>query len=129
MIASQTSKRREKRERDTARFADTFFALTGFRPVAAYKELLPPDFLARSVPSPSELVSRFGDRLHTRTSNALRQQDPGLSQRQDWTYDSLLELRGFGMFCLLDVMQALHESNSTQTPAPLAAPATPKQGP
>jgi hypothetical protein len=126
MIAPRAISRREQRARDTARFAEAFFALTGFRPVGAYREFLPPDFLARSIPSPGELVARFGDRLHTRTSNALRQQDPGLPQRQDWTYGSLLELRGFGMFCLLDVMQALHQSGSELEP--VSAPATPRRG-
>ena len=112
--------RHEKRARDTARFAEAFFALTGFRPVAAYREFLPPEFLARSIPSPAELVERFGDRLHTRTSNALRQQDPGPAHRGDWTYGSLLELRGFGVFCLLDVMQVLRDSGVVLDPVRVA---------
>ena len=112
MIAANVVNRREKRARDTARFAEAFFALTGFRPVAAYREFLPPEFLARSVPSPGELATRFGDRLHTRTSNALRQQDPGPANREGWTYDRLLKLRGFGVFCLLDVMQVLRDSGA-----------------
>jgi len=128
MIAPKATNRREQRARDTARFAEAFFALTGFRPVAAYREFLPPDFLARSIPSPAELVARFGDRLHTRTSNALRQLDPGPAHSEAWTYGSLLELRGFGMFCLLDVMQALHASGGAIAPAPLSHPATPKPG-
>ena len=110
MIDTIAAKRRERRARDTAYFAEEFFALTGFRPVAAYREYLPSGFLARSVPSPGELVARFGDRLHTRTSNALRQQDPGPGRGEGWTYGSLLDLRGFGVFCLLDIMQALHDS-------------------
>ena len=123
-MTPKASQRREQRARDTARFAEAFFAITGFRPAAAYREFLPPDFLARSIPSPRELVARFGDRLHRRTSNALRQQDPGPAHRESWTYDSLLELRGFGMFCLLDVMQALHESGLPLDPAPGSLPAT-----
>jgi hypothetical protein len=129
MIAARAISRREQRARDTARFAEAFFALTGFRPVAAYREFLPPDFLARSIPSPGELVTRFGDRLHTRTSNALRQQDPGSPQREDWTFGSLLDLRGFGMFCLLDVMQALHDSDGALDRAPFSLPAIPRRGP
>jgi hypothetical protein len=124
MSAAKTSKRREQRARDTARFAEAFFALTGVRPAAAYREYLPPDFLARSIPSPGELVAQFGHRLHTRTSNALRQQDPGPTHRESWTYGSLLDLRGFGMFCLLDVMQALHESGFPLGPTPRSLPAT-----
>jgi hypothetical protein len=110
MIAARSAQRREKRAQDTARFAEAFLALTGFRPSAAYREFLPPEFLAQSIPSPGELAARFGNRLHTRTSNALRQQDPGAAHREGWTYGSLLELRGFGVFCLLDVMQALRDS-------------------
>ena len=107
LIAAKAGKGRISRARDTARFAEAFFALTGFRPIAAYKEFLPFDFLASSIPSPGELVARFGDRLHTRTSNALRQQDPGSANREAWTYGKLLDLRGVGVFCLLDVMQVL----------------------
>jgi hypothetical protein len=110
MIATKPSKRRAKRARDTARFAERFFALTGFRPIAAYKEFLPFDFLARSIPSPGELVARFGDRLRTRTGNALRQQDPGPAHHEAWTYGKLLDLRGFGVFSLLDVMHVLRDS-------------------
>jgi hypothetical protein len=109
MVAPKATLRREQRARDTARFAEEFFALTGFRPVGAYKEFLPSEFLAQSIPSPSELVAQFGSRLHTRTSNALQQQDPVLSDREGWTYGRLIELRGFGMFCLLDVMRALRQ--------------------
>jgi hypothetical protein len=129
MIAPKANKRREQRERDNARFAEAFFSLTGFRPVAPYREFLPPDLLARSIPSPDELVVRFGDRLHTRTSNALRQQDPNPADRKNWTYGSLLDLRGFGMFCLLDVMQALHGSGLAFDPAPFALPTTPRKEP
>jgi hypothetical protein len=107
MIPPRAAKRREKRARDTARFAETFLALTGFRPAAAYREFLPPELLARSIVSPGELVARLGDRLHTRTSNALQQHDPSPVDREGWTLGRLLDLRGFGVFCLLDVMQAL----------------------
>jgi hypothetical protein len=120
MIAASSAQRREKRAQDTARFAETFFALTGFRPAGAYREYLPPEFLARSIPSPSELAARFGNRLHTRTSNALRQQNPSPADLEGWTFDRLLKLRGFGMFCLLDVMQALRDSGVAFDLSPLA---------
>jgi hypothetical protein len=129
MIARKTIKRREQRAKDNARFAEAFFALTGFRPAAAYKEFLPPDFLARSIPSPGELIERFGDRLQVRSSNALRQHDPDPAHRQNWTFGSLLELRGFGMFCLLDVMQALYGSGFALAGEPSARPATPQSEP
>lgn len=118
MTGPKSSQRREQREKDSARFAEAFLALTGFRPIAPYREFLPPDFLARTIPSPSELVERFGDRLNTRTSNALRQYDPSPAHGESWTYGRLLDLRGFGMFCLLEVMQALHESGSAPCSAP-----------
>ncbi|HJX66436.1 MAG TPA: hypothetical protein VJ860_21065 [Polyangia bacterium] len=120
MIVSKADQRREKRAQDTARFVEAFFALTGLRPAAAYREFLPPEFLAQSTPSPDELAARFGSRLHTRTSNALRQQDPGAAHREGWTYGSLLELRGFGVFCLLDVMQALRDAGLAFDLGPLA---------
>jgi hypothetical protein len=129
MIVPKSSKRREQRAKDNARFAEEFFALTGFRPMAAYREFLPPDLLARAIPSPGELVARFGCRLHTRTSNALRQEDPSPADCKNWTFGSLLELRGFGMFCLLDVMQALHGAGFALDPAPLSLPATSRKEP
>jgi hypothetical protein len=129
MIAPKAEKRQKKRAQDTARFVEAFFALTGFRPVAAYREFLPPEFLACSIPSPGELVARFGDRLHTRTSNALRQQDPGPTHCEGWTYGRLLDLRGLGVFSLLDVMQALHDSGVALDRAPLSRPATPRWKP
>ena len=114
MIAAKdkigAASRRQRREQDTARFAEEFFALTGFRPVAAYREALPREFLTQSIPSPDELLARFGDRFQLRTSNALRRHVAGAADRVGWTYDRLLDLRGFGLFSLLDVMQALHES-------------------
>lgn len=70
-------------------------------------------------------MARFGDRLGTRTSNALRQLEPGPANRDGWTYGSLVELRGFGMFCLLDVMQALHDSGSAHESLPPPARSDP----
>jgi hypothetical protein len=102
--------RRQRREQDAARFAEVFLALTGFRPASAYREALPREFLAQSIPSPDELVARFGDRFQLRTSNALRRYVAGSVERVGWTYGRLLDLRGFGIFSLLDVMQALHDS-------------------
>ena len=124
MIAEKAALRREKRAQDTARFVEEFFALTGFRPSAAYREFLPPEFLAQPVPSPAELAARFGGRLLTRTSNALRQQDPGPADLEGWNFDRLRRLRGCGVFCLLDVMRALHESGLALAPASAADPTT-----
>jgi len=104
--------RQRRREQDSARFADEFFALTGFHPVAAYREALPREFLAQSIPSPDEILARLGNRLQLRTRNALQRYVVSAVDRAGWTYDRLLDLRGFGLFSLLDVMQALHESAS-----------------
>jgi len=102
--------RRQRREQDAARFVEEFCALTGFRPVAAYREALPREFLAQSIPSPDELLARFGDRFQLRTSNALQHHVASSVDRMGWTYGRLLDLRGFGLFSLLDVMRALHDS-------------------
>jgi len=113
MTAKETAgavSRRDRRSRDAARFAEAFFTLTGSRPASACREALPRDFLVRAIPSPGKILAHFGDRLQPRTSNALRRHVAGSVDREGWTYDRLLELRGFGMFCLLDVMQALRGS-------------------
>jgi len=46
----------------------------------------------------------------------------GRRPREGWTYGGLLELRGFGVFCLLDVMQALRDSGVAFDLSPLAEP-------
>ena len=55
--------------------------------------------------------------------------NPDPAHRQNWTFGSLLELRGFGMFCLLDVMQALYGSGFALAGEPSARPATPQSEP
>jgi hypothetical protein len=117
MGSDRSISRHERREQDTAQFAEIFCRLTGFRPVSACREALPRDFLTRTIPSPENLVAQFGDRLQTRTRNALQRYVPRLGETDDWTYGRLIELRGFGMFCLIDVMQAL-----SSTISPLQAP-------
>ena len=110
MNSEKPISRSDRRERDTARFAEVFCQLTGFRPVSACREALPRDFLARSIPSPAELVAQFGSRLQQRTRNALERYAGSARDAEGWTYGRLIELRGFGMFCLIDVMQALHSA-------------------
>jgi hypothetical protein len=114
MRAERPISRSERRQRDSVRFADMFFALAGSRPVSACREALPRDFLTCSIPSPAALVARFGDRLQPRTRNALERHMPNPKDSEGWTYDRLLALRGFGMFCLIDVMQALREPASAR---------------
>ena len=112
MGTDKSISRSERREQDTAHFAEIFARLTGFRPVSACREALPRDFLTRAIPSPEDLVAQFGDRLQTRTRNALQRHVPQPGETDDWTYGRLIELRGFGMFCLIDVMQALSSTVS-----------------
>jgi hypothetical protein len=103
--------RTDRRNQDRTRFIDAFEALTGFRPTSACPEALPNSFLDRTAPTPAELLSRVGDRLEPRTQNALRRQVAGLVDMGPWTYRRLLYVRGFGLFCLIDVMKALAESD------------------
>jgi hypothetical protein len=112
MGTDRSISRSERREQDTAQFVEIFYRLTGFRPVSACREALPGDFLTRTIPSPEDLVAQFGDRLLTRTRNALQRHVPRPGETDDWTYGRLIELRGFGMFCLIDVMQALISTTS-----------------
>jgi hypothetical protein len=110
MDTEKALSRSERRAQDTARFAEVFCELTGFRPVSPCREALPRDFLARSIPAPAELVAQFGTRLQQRTRNALERHGGSASDAEGWTYGRLIELRGFGMFCLIDVMQALRSA-------------------
>jgi hypothetical protein len=109
MRIERMTSRNQRRQRDNVRFADAFFTLAGFRPVSACREALPHDFLSRSIPAPAVLVARVGNRLQPRTRNALERQIASAKDGGDWTYERLIELRGFGMFCLIDVMQALQQ--------------------
>jgi hypothetical protein len=102
--------RSDRRNQDRARFIETFEALTGFHPTSACPEALPNSFLDRATPTPAELLSRVGERLEPRTQNALRRQVAGLVDLGPWTYRRLLYVRGFGLFCLIDVMKALAEA-------------------
>jgi len=122
MIAEKATERREKRRAGHRRFVEAFFALTGFRPVAAYRRI------------PAARVSHSIDTLSRRAGRPVRQPPatrapampfatgPGRRPREGWTYGGLLELRGFGVFCLLDVMQALRTRVSAFDLSPLAEP-------
>lgn len=113
--------RTDRRHQDRTRFVETFESLTGFRPTSACPEALPNSFLDRAIPTPAELLTRVGNRLEPRTQNALRRQVAGLVDLGPWTYRRLLYVRGFGLFCLIDVMQVLADSEGRndriETPA------------
>jgi len=102
----QSSARAVRRNDDTARFIERFEVLTGLRVQSTSMEGLPREFLARPVEPPNHLVDKFGYELEPRTHNALCRYEPG-RQPDRWTYGRLLEIRGFGVFSLLDLLEVL----------------------
>ena len=112
--APDTTERALRRQDDTVRFIERFEALTGFRVNSTSVEGLPREFLARPVPLPDVLVREYGYELEPRTHNALCRYEPG-RQPDRWTYGRLLEIRGFGVFSLLDLLEvlAIHGIKST----------------
>jgi len=94
------------RQNESARFIERFTALTGFPVHSTSMETLPRAFLARSVPAPNILVEKYGNELEIRTCNALRRYEPG-NPMAPWTYSRLLEIRSFGIFSLLDLLEVM----------------------
>jgi hypothetical protein len=111
----EPSSRASHRHEDTERFIERFAALTGIRMTTASLEALPREFRARPVPAPSVIVGRFGDELEVRTRNALCRHEPGRPQ-DVWTLGRLLNIRGFGAFSLLDLLEVMarHEPKGTE---------------
>jgi hypothetical protein len=103
---SAASARAARRQEDTARFIDRFAVLTGIRMQSTSIEGLPREFLARVVTAPDVLVREYGYEFEPRTRNALCRYEPG-RQPERWTFGRLLEIRGFGVFSLLDVLEVL----------------------
>ena len=102
----ESSARAMRRQDDTARFIERFEVLTGFRVHSTSREGLPREFLARTVPTPDVLVRLYGYELEPRTHNALCRYEPG-RQSDRWPFGRLLEIRGFGVFSLLDLLEVL----------------------
>ena len=100
--------RATRRRDDASRFIDRFAALTGIRLQSASIEGLPREFLARSVLPPPVLLERYAYELEPRTHNALRRYEPGRPQ-EPWTFGRLLDIRGFGAFSLLDLLEIMAE--------------------
>ena len=94
------------RRNESARFIERFTALTGFPVHSTSMETLPRAFLARSVPAPNILVEKYGNELEIRTCNALRRYEPG-NPMAPWTYSRLLEIRSFGIFSQLDLLEVM----------------------
>jgi hypothetical protein len=99
--------RATRRRDDVSRFVTRFKELTGFEVQSTSVEGLPREFLAKTAPSPDYLVRRFDYQLEPRTQNALQRHDPGRWPNAPWTFGRLLEIRGFGVFSLLDVLEIL----------------------
>jgi hypothetical protein len=95
-----------RRRDDTVRFLERFAALTGLAAPSASVEALPREFLARNVPPPTTLLERFAFELAPRTHNALCRYEPGRAE-EPWTYGRLLQIRGFGVFSLLDLLEVM----------------------
>ena len=96
----------DRRRDDTARFIERFEALTGHRVNSTSSDGLPREFLARTVETPDVLVHQYGYELEPRTHNALCRYEPG-RHTDHWTFGRLLEIRGFGVFSLLDLLEVL----------------------
>ncbi len=114
---SAESSRTARRHADTARFIDRFEVLTGFRVGSDSPQALPREFLMRPTLSPEVLLRRYADELELRTRNALCRFEPGRGDA-GWTFGRLLEIRGFGVFSLLDLLEVL-----AKHPTPQWAPA------
>jgi len=69
-------------------------------------EGLPREFLATAVSPPNFLVEQYGYELEPRTRNALCRYEPG-RHNEPWNFGRLLEIRGFGLFSLLDLLEVL----------------------
>lgn len=103
---AQPPRNSTRRRDDTARFIERFEALTGHRVNSTSAEGLPREFLARAVQTPDILVEQYGYELEPRTHNALCRYEPG-RHADHWTFGRLLEIRGFGVFSLLDLLEVL----------------------
>jgi hypothetical protein len=109
--------RTTRRRISTARFIERFEALTGFHVGSDSTQALPKEFLARPVPSPEILLREHGQEFELRTRNALCRFEPG-RPHEGWTFARLLDIRGFGVFSLLDLLEVL-----SKRPPPKWAPA------
>ena len=115
---SRTSaERAARRHEDDARFIRAFQELTGHLVRSASIDALPREFLAQTIASPEELANQYGDWLEPRTRNALQRYEPGWKPKPRWTYGRLLEVRGFGLFSLIDLLQVMRKLDA-QAPAP-----------
>jgi hypothetical protein len=87
-------------------FVRRFETLTGIRLRSATVASLPREFLGRPTLAPEEIARRYCYQLQPRTYNALRRYGTAV-RHSPWTFGRLLEIRGFGLFCLLDLLEVL----------------------
>ena len=113
LVTARTLRNRQ----DAVRFREHFAALTGLAVTSASVECLPREFLARPVPAPDLLTRRYGPRLSRRTYNALCRFQPA-PPGEPWTFGRLLQIRGFGLFCLLDLLEVLAPCSLRATESP-----------
>jgi hypothetical protein len=111
--SAEPAARAVRRQADDERFRKRFASLTGMRAHSADRDGLPREFLTRPVFAPDVLIQRYGRELGTRTCNALHHYEPG-RKPAPWTYGRLLEIRGFGVFSLLDVLEVVRR-HATRT--------------
>ena len=80
-------------------------SVTGIEACAPLAKALPPAFLSRPAPSPADLLARV--RLGRRTMNALMRAAADHPSSEPWTYGRLLDVRGFGVAALVEVLEGL----------------------
>jgi hypothetical protein len=78
LVKPNQSTRGTRRRNDASRFVRRFKELTGFEVTSDNVLSLPREFLARTVPSPEELLRSYAPELALRTRNALCRFDPGV---------------------------------------------------
>jgi hypothetical protein len=114
-VGKQTPLRTARRRADATRFIDRFAALTGLRASSDSAHSLPREFLTRPVASPEVLLREYGVELELRTRNALCRFEP-VRPHERWTFGRLLEIRGFGVFSLLDLLAVMARHGGTRNP-------------
>jgi hypothetical protein len=100
------SPQRSRHRVDAARFIERFEALTGLHASSDSAYALPREFLLRAVEPPETLLREYGQELDLRTRNALCRCEPGRPNER-WTFGRLLEIRGLGVFSLLNLLEVM----------------------
>ena len=110
-MSSQQSRHRI----DATRFIERFEALTGLRASSDSAYALPREFLLSPVAPPETLLREYGPELELRTRNALCRCEPGRPDER-WTFGRLLEIRGLGVFSLLNLLEVMAKHGVSVSP-------------